>query len=33
MAASTSAGEWAADIWVRMRAWPLGTTGKKKPVT
>ena len=26
-------GVWAADIWVRMRAWPLGTTGKKKPVT
>jgi hypothetical protein len=24
---------WAADSWVRMRAWPLGTTGKKKPTT
>ena len=33
MAASMSAALWAADIWVRMRAWPLGTTGKKKPVT
>jgi hypothetical protein len=25
--------EWAADIWVLMRAWPLGTTGKEKPMT
>ncbi len=23
----------AADIWVRMRAWPSGTTGKEKPMT
>lgn len=23
----------AALIWVRMRAWPFGTTGKKKPET
>ena len=33
MAASMSAALCAADIWVRMRAWPLGTTGKKNPVT
>ena len=24
---------WAALIWVRMRAWPFGTTGKEKPIT
>ena len=33
MAVSISASVSAADIWVRMRAWPLGTTGKKKPAT
>ena len=33
MAVSMSEDECAADIWVRMRAWPFGTTGKKKPVT
>src|SRR5262249_21944751 len=30
---STSAAEWAADICVRMRACPFGTTGKEKPIT
>ena len=25
--------ECAALIWVRMRAWPFGTTGKEKPMT
>ncbi|PWJ84711.1 hypothetical protein C8D77_13114 [Mesorhizobium loti] len=28
-----SAMECAADICVRMRAWPFGTTGKEKPIT
>ena len=32
-AVSMSAGVSAADIWVRMRALPIGTTGKKKPAT
>jgi len=32
-AASMSWALWAADIWVRMRACPLGTTGKEKPIT
>ena len=30
---SMSASEWAADIWVRMRAAPNGTTGKEKAIT
>src|ERR1700689_844447 len=33
MAKSMSASVSAADIWVRMRAWPFGTTGKKNPAT
>ena len=33
IAKSMSASVSAADIWVRMRAWPFGTTGKKKPAT
>ena len=33
IAVSMSVAECAADIWVRMRAWPLGTTGKEKPIT
>ena len=32
-AKSTSVSLSAADIWVRMRAAPFGTTGKKKPAT
>ena len=32
MARSRCARVCAALIWVRMRAWPLGTTGKKKPI-
>ena len=32
-ARSMSALECAADICVRMRAWPFGTTGKEKPMT
>nr|WP_280806462.1 zinc ribbon domain-containing protein [Mesorhizobium sp. L103C105A0] len=30
---SMSTLEWAADIWVRMRACPFGTTGNEKPMT
>ena len=33
IAKSMSASVSAADICVRMRAWPFGTTGKKKPAT
>ena len=33
MARSRSSRVWAALIWVRMRACPWGTTGKKKPTT
>ena len=33
MVRSIWSGVWAADSWVRMRACPLGTTGKEKPVT
>jgi hypothetical protein len=33
IARRTSASLWDADIWVRMRAWSLGTTGKAKPTT
>jgi hypothetical protein len=32
-ASSRSAREWAAEIWVRMRALPCGTTGYEKPIT
>ena len=30
---SRSSVEWAADIWVRIRAWPRGTTGNENAVT
>ncbi len=33
MQRATSSGECAADICVRMRACPLGTTGNEKPIT
>ena len=33
IARSRSSRSWAALICVRMRAWPFGTTGKKKPIT
>ena len=33
IARSMSSVECAADICVRMRAWPRGTTGKEKPIT
>ena len=33
IARSRSAREWAADIWVRIRAWPRGTTGNENART
>ena len=32
-ARSNNGMSWSAESWVRMRAWPFGTTGKKNPMT